>query len=71
MVPRYKRRVVERNLVKRRLREILRQVVLPGLEAREVALDVLVRARREAYAASFAQLRQELEEWLERRFPRG
>ena len=71
MVPRYKRRVVERNLVKRRLREILRQVVLPGLEAREVAPDVLVRARREAYAASFAQLRQELEEWLERRFPRG
>lgn len=71
VVPRYKRRVVERNLVKRRLREILRQVVLPGLEAREVALDVLVRARREAYAASFAQLRQELEEWLERRFPRG
>lgn len=71
VVPRYKRRAVERNLVKRRLREILRQVVLPGLDEAGVALDVLVRARSEAYMASYAELRQELQEWLERRSPRG
>ena len=37
-----------------------RTVVLPGLGNRGAALDVLVRARPEAYAASYTELRDEL-----------
>jgi ribonuclease P protein component len=51
---------VQRNRLKRRLREIVRTGILPALRNRDLALDVLVRARPEAYAASFAELRQEL-----------
>ena len=71
VVPRHKRRVVDRNLLKRRLREALRRFVLPRLDAAGRTVDVLVRARREAYDASFAELKQELEEWLDRRWPRA
>ncbi|HEX7117260.1 MAG TPA: ribonuclease P protein component [Longimicrobiales bacterium] len=70
VVPRYKRPVVERNLVKRRLREILRRFVLPRLSATGRNVDVLVRARREAYGAAFGELKAELEQWLERRWSR-
>jgi ribonuclease P protein component len=71
VVPRYKHPVVERNLVKRRLREVLRKEVLPRLNAAGLSMDVLVRARREAYGASFAALRDELVEWTERRCSRA
>lgn len=60
VVPRHKRRVVARNLVKRRLREIGRTVLLPALGNNGRALDVLLRARPEAYGASFAELRDEV-----------
>ncbi len=70
VVPRYRRPVVERNLVKRRLREILRRYVLPRLSSAGRNVDVLVRARREAYTAAFAELKAELEQWLERRWSR-
>lgn len=60
VVPKHKHTIVERNLVRRRLREIGRTVVLPALRNSGAALDVLVRARPDAYAASFAQLRDEL-----------
>ena len=60
VVPKHKHTIVERNLVRRRLREIGRTVVLPALRNSGAALDVLVRARPEAYAAPFAQLRDEL-----------
>ncbi|HEU0012135.1 MAG TPA: ribonuclease P protein component [Longimicrobium sp.] len=60
VVPKHKRRIVERNRLKRRLREAGRTVVLPGLGNRGAALDVLVRARPEAYAATYAELRDEL-----------
>jgi len=43
---------VERNRVKRRLRELVRITLLPGLEG----IDVLIRAKPEAYDSSFAQL---------------
>ena len=59
VVPRHKQRIVARNLLKRRLRELGRSVLLPGLRNRAVALDVLLRARPEAYTASFAELRDE------------
>lgn len=59
---------MERNKVKRRIREILRRRVLPRLTASRRAVDVLVRARREAYGASYAELETELVEWAERRW---
>lgn len=71
VVPRHRRRVVERNRLKRRLREILRRVVLPRLTAERRNVDILVRARPEAYAAAFAELKTELERWLERRWSRA
>jgi len=71
IVPRYGGRIVDRNLVKRRLREILRKEILPRLRSPERATDVVVRARREAYGAAFSELRAELTEWLERRCSGG
>ena len=65
VVPKHKHRIVERNLVKRRLREIGRMEVLPRLDAAERPLDVMVRARPEAYGASFEALREELVELAE------
>ena len=67
VVPKHRQTAVARNRVKRRLREILRLEVLPRLERCAVAVDVLVRARRGAYAASYAELRRELAGWTERR----
>jgi ribonuclease P protein component len=61
VVPKHRRRIVERNRVKRRLREIGRTVVLPRLRNSGAAVDVLLRARPEAYAAPFAELRADLE----------
>lgn len=68
IVPRYRHRVVERNLVKRRIREVLRRDILPRLRERGLALDILVRARREAYGVPFVSLRDELLRWLELRW---
>ena len=71
VVPRYGHRIVERNRVKRRLREVLRREVLPWLSDHGIAVDVLVRARREAYGASFAALREELVGWMKARWSRA
>ncbi len=60
VVPRHRRRIVERNRLKRRLKELGRTLVLPGLRNSGAALDVLVRARPEAYGAAFGELRDEL-----------
>jgi ribonuclease P protein component len=60
VVPKHKRRIVERNRLKRRLREIGRALVLPALRGVPVPLDLMLRARPEAYGASFAELRDEL-----------
>jgi ribonuclease P protein component len=67
VVPKYRQTAVARNRVKRRLRELLRLEVLPRLEQCGALLDVLVRARRGAYGATYAQLRDELTGWTERR----
>jgi len=56
---------VQRNRLKRRLREIGRTVLLPLLESGEQRADVLLRARPEAYVASFGELREELSEVAE------
>ena len=71
IVPRYGHRIVDRNRLKRRLREILRIEILPRLISPDTGTDVLVRVRRNGYEASFVELRAELLEWWERRWSRG
>jgi ribonuclease P protein component len=65
IVPKHRHSIVERNRVKRRLREIARTSVLPRLEEQGLALDVLVRARREAYGVGFRSLKDELQSLTE------
>lgn len=60
VVPKHKRTIVLRNRLKRRLRELGRTVLLPGLRNRGATFDVLLRARPEAYTAAFADLRDEV-----------
>lgn len=56
LVPKYRHTAVERNRVKRRIRDLARVYVLPV--ARPV--DLVIRARREAYVASFSALQRDL-----------
>ncbi len=60
VVPKHKRTAVLRNRLKRRLREAGRRELLPRLLQANVALDVMIRARPEAYDASYETLRQEV-----------
>lgn len=71
VVPLHRHNAAERNRLKRRLREIARLELLPRLDELGVGADVLLRARREAYDVEFAQLREELSQWLDRRWPHG
>jgi len=48
---------VQRNKLKRRMRELARQRLL----AVPASCDLLVRARREAYQAPFERLRSEID----------
>lgn len=58
VVPRHGRRIVDRNRLKRRLRELARREWLPRAWEAEVPLDVVIQSRAEAYDASFGQLRR-------------
>lgn len=60
VVPRHGRTIVARNRLKRRLREIVRRGWLPGAVGCRRAVDVVVRARPEAYGADFGELRTNL-----------
>jgi ribonuclease P protein component len=60
VVPKHKHGIVERNLLKRRLREGSRTLLLPTLAGADVRLDVMLRARPEAYGASYPELAAEL-----------
>ena len=64
-MPKHHRRVVDRNRIKRRLREVCRRELLPLMRDKDLRLDLLIRARREAYEASYRQLRRELLEVTE------
>ena len=55
-MPRHQSSAVARNRLRRRLREILRRDVLRKLPT----VDLVIRAKRSAYTASFADLRAEL-----------
>ena len=61
IVPKFQTTGVARNRLRRRLKELWRrevQGVIPPF-------DLLVRTRREAYAAPFAALRSEMHAWRE------
>jgi ribonuclease P protein component len=55
VVPRHQHSAVDRNRLKRRLREIVRIELLPTLRERP-PIDVAIRARREAYGVDVAAL---------------
>ena len=59
IVPRFQFSAVARNRLRRRLKELWRRELQGGLPA----LDLVIRAKREGYAASFDQLRKELLTW--------
>jgi ribonuclease P protein component len=52
VVPRFRHSAVARNRLKRRLRELSRTRLLPT----DVAADVVIRIRPDAYRATFADL---------------
>lgn len=56
VVPKYGKRSVARNRLKRRLREIARRRVLAGLRAAGSDAEVVVRVRRAAYSATYREL---------------
>lgn len=56
VVPRFGFTAVRRNTLKRRLRELARVHLFPM----PLSCDVLIRARRDAYAVSFDQLRADV-----------
>jgi ribonuclease P protein component len=65
IVPKHRHTGVERNRLKRRLREAGRRDVLPRLRDAGAGLDFLVRARREAYGARYSELKEEMVEVTE------
>jgi ribonuclease P protein component len=56
VIPKYKHSGVERNRLKRRLRELIRLEVLPGL----APVDLVFKALPVAYARNFDTLRAEV-----------
>jgi len=60
IVPKHGHSIVERNLVKRRLREIGRRRALPALTGGSRPADLLVRARRDAYGVEYSVLEVEV-----------
>jgi ribonuclease P protein component len=60
IVPRFQFTAVARNRLRRRLGEIWRREML----SRQAGRDLLIRARKDAYAATFGQLRLDLLGWV-------
>jgi ribonuclease P protein component len=59
IVPKFQSSAVARNRLRRRLREIWRRDIQPH----QPATDLVIRARREAYGAGYAPLREQLLTW--------
>lgn len=68
IVARHRSSAVARNRLRRRLREIWRREIRPAFPPLP-PWDVIIRARREAYGATFEQLRDELRAWREQVAP--
>jgi ribonuclease P protein component len=66
IVPRFGQSAVDRNTVKRRLRELARTELLPALSS----IDVVVRALPGAYGASFNELQAAVRQAL-KALPQG
>ena len=66
IVPRHGRSAVERNRLRRRLKEIARRDWLAAARMEGRRVDVLVRAREEAYDRTFRELRALILEATER-----
>ena len=60
VVPKYGGTAVARNLLRRRLREILRRRVV----SRMPPMDLVLRPRPKAYRARFGTLAADMEQWL-------
>jgi len=56
IVPKFGHTIVDRNKLRRQVREIARTTLLPALGAREI----LIKALSSAYGTEFQQLRDEL-----------
>ena len=65
IVPKHGHRIGDRNLLKRRLREIGRRQILPQLDGAGVSADILIRARGKAYGADYESLAREVKEAVE------
>ena len=61
IVPKFQSSAVARNRLRRRLKEVWRRELQQALPD----LDLLIRTRREAYRATFAELQAELTTWVE------
>jgi ribonuclease P protein component len=59
IVPKFQSSAVARNRLRRRLREIWRREI----QHRQPAWDLVIRARREAYTASFEALLSQVLTW--------
>jgi len=60
IVPRYRQSAVARNRVKRRLRELARTRLLPT----DVAADIVIRIRPDAYHVAFSALATDVDRIL-------
>jgi len=67
IVPKFQTSAVARNRLRRRLREIWRR----DIQIRQPPGDLVIRARREAYDASFEELRSQLLAWRDRVLAQG
>lgn len=65
IVPRYQHTAVARNQLKRRLRELSRTRLLPA----DMAVDLVIRIRPEAYHASFLALAGDIDRVLVQLMP--
>lgn len=61
VTPKFRQTAVARNRVRRWLKDLWRR----ELQLRLPALDVVIRARPEVYAASYGSLREELLAWCD------
>jgi ribonuclease P protein component len=67
IVPKFQSSAVARNRLRRRLLELWRREVM----GRQGGRDLVVRARRQAYQASFAELRTEVLQFADQTFGPG